>query len=88
MDVIDRTKDDESKRFKGHKIDFDFSILLKIKEATVDLSSNCIELALKVFSRYIFAAYVILFCFVLVKQIKSNQTHTSSDLEAKVAARL
>ncbi|KAF3337082.1 formin-like protein 14 [Carex littledalei] len=47
VDVIDRTKDDESKRFKGHKIDFDFSILLKIKEATVDLSSNCIELALK-----------------------------------------
>lgn len=48
LDALERTKDEESKKFKGHNIEFDFHILIKIKEAMVDVSSNCMELALKV----------------------------------------
>jgi hypothetical protein len=48
LDALERTKDDEAKKFKGHNIEFDFHILIKIKEAIVDVSSNCMELALKV----------------------------------------
>jgi len=48
LDGLERTKDEESKKFKGHNIEFDFHILIKIKEAMVDVSSNCMELALKV----------------------------------------
>ncbi|XP_061375567.1 uncharacterized protein At4g04980-like [Gastrolobium bilobum] len=47
LDAVERTKDEESKKFKGHNIEFDFYILVKIKEAMVDVSSNCMELALK-----------------------------------------
>ncbi|KAG4915419.1 hypothetical protein JHK87_052976 [Glycine soja] len=47
LDGMERTKDEESKKFKGHNIEFDFHILIKIKEAMVDVSSNCMELALK-----------------------------------------
>ncbi|XP_027348356.1 uncharacterized protein At4g04980-like [Abrus precatorius] len=47
LDALERTKDEESKKFKGHNIEFDFHILIKIKEALVDVSSNCMELALK-----------------------------------------
>ncbi|KAK9131697.1 hypothetical protein Scep_011225 [Stephania cephalantha] len=47
VDALERSKDEDSKRFKGHKIDFDFNTLVKIKEAMVDLSSSCMELALK-----------------------------------------
>ncbi|XWS18355.1 hypothetical protein CRYUN_Cryun32bG0036700 [Craigia yunnanensis] len=47
MDALERTKDEESKKFKSHNIDFDFQILVRIKEAMVDVSSNCMELALK-----------------------------------------
>ncbi|KAH6790571.1 hypothetical protein C2S51_005577 [Perilla frutescens var. frutescens] len=42
-----RTKDEEMKRFQGQKINFDFGILVRIKEVMVDVSSNCMELALK-----------------------------------------
>lgn len=49
LDALERTKDEESKKFKGHNIEFDFHILVKIKEALVDVSSNCMELALKVY---------------------------------------
>jgi hypothetical protein len=45
---MDRTKDEESKKLKSHNIDFDFNILIRIKEAMVDVSSSCMELALKV----------------------------------------
>lgn len=48
LDALERTKDDESKKFKSHNIEFDFHILIKIKEAMVDVSSNCMELVLKV----------------------------------------
>ncbi|XP_060195740.1 uncharacterized protein At4g04980-like [Lycium barbarum] len=47
MDTLERTKDDESKKFKSHKIHFDFGILVHIKELMVDVSSNCMELTLK-----------------------------------------
>ena len=47
MDAIECTKDEESKQFQIHNIDFDFGVLLRIKESMVDLSSNCIEMALR-----------------------------------------
>ncbi|GAU40315.1 hypothetical protein TSUD_64800 [Trifolium subterraneum] len=36
LDTLERTKDDEAKKFKAHNIEFDFSILIKVKEAIVD----------------------------------------------------
>ncbi|PHT56059.1 hypothetical protein CQW23_04545 [Capsicum baccatum] len=47
METLERTKDDESKKFTSHKVYFDFSILVRIKELMVDVSSNCMELTLK-----------------------------------------
>ncbi|CAA3012746.1 uncharacterized protein LOC111370642 [Olea europaea subsp. europaea] len=47
MEGLERTKDEESKKFKSHKINFDFGILIRIKELMVDISSSCMELALK-----------------------------------------
>ncbi|CAD5315961.1 unnamed protein product [Arabidopsis thaliana] len=47
IDTLDRTKDEESKKFQSHNIHFDFNILIQIKETMVDISSNCMELALK-----------------------------------------
>ncbi|KAJ6979027.1 hypothetical protein NC653_027251 [Populus alba x Populus x berolinensis] len=47
LDALERTKDEESKKFRSHNIDFDFHILVQIKESMVDVSSNCMELALK-----------------------------------------
>ncbi|CAI9262995.1 unnamed protein product [Lactuca saligna] len=47
IDALDRTKDDELKKFKSQKIHFDFGILIRIKESMVDVSSSCMELALK-----------------------------------------
>lgn len=47
VDAMDRTKDQDSKQFQSQNIDFDFGILIRIKEAMVDLSSSCIEMALK-----------------------------------------
>lgn len=48
VDMIERNKDEEMKRFQSHGIHFDFGVLVRIKESMVDLSSNCMELALKV----------------------------------------
>lgn len=47
IDTLERTKDEESKKFQSHKIQFDFGILVRIKELMVDVSANCMELALK-----------------------------------------
>ncbi|KAJ6402045.1 hypothetical protein OIU84_014173 [Salix udensis] len=47
LDALERTKDEESKKFQSHNIDFDFHILVQIKELMVDVSSSCMELALK-----------------------------------------
>lgn len=48
LDKLERVKDEESKKFASHNIHFDFEILLRVKEAVVDVSSSCMELALKV----------------------------------------
>lgn len=45
---MERTKDEEAKKFQSHKIHFDFNILIRIKESMVDVSSSCMELALRV----------------------------------------
>lgn len=47
MEGLERTKDEESKKFQSHNIHFDFTIFTKIKESMVDLSSGFMELALK-----------------------------------------
>ncbi|KAJ9563129.1 hypothetical protein OSB04_008289 [Centaurea solstitialis] len=47
LDTLDRTKDDELKKFRSQNIHFDFGILVRIKELMVEVSSNCMELALK-----------------------------------------
>ncbi|KAK9267119.1 hypothetical protein L1049_009538 [Liquidambar formosana] len=47
VDALERTKDEESKKFQTYNIYFDFHILIKIKELMVDVSSGCMELALK-----------------------------------------
>ncbi|XP_041989399.1 uncharacterized protein At4g04980-like [Salvia splendens] len=47
LDALERTKDEELKRFQAQKINFDFGILVRIKEMMVDVSSSCMELALK-----------------------------------------
>ncbi|KAK2631795.1 hypothetical protein EUGRSUZ_L02437 [Eucalyptus grandis] len=48
LDKLERTKDEEAKKFSACDIQFDFDILVRIKEAMVDVSSSCMELALKV----------------------------------------
>ena len=48
VDMIERNKDEEATRFLSHNIHFDFAVLVRIKECMVDLSSNCMEQALKV----------------------------------------
>eukprot|EP00252_Welwitschia_mirabilis_P008225 TRINITY_DN19964_c0_g2_i1.p1 TRINITY_DN19964_c0_g2~~TRINITY_DN19964_c0_g2_i1.p1 ORF type:complete len:719 (+),score=165.02 TRINITY_DN19964_c0_g2_i1:221-2158(+) len=47
IENVERAKDKESKAFQSQKIYFDYEILVRIKEAMVDLSSNCISLALE-----------------------------------------
>ncbi|KAL6912294.1 hypothetical protein ACP4OV_001099 [Aristida adscensionis] len=47
VDVIERNRDEEAKRFQSHSICFDFGVLVRIKEGMVDLSYNCMEMALK-----------------------------------------
>ncbi|XP_048447289.1 uncharacterized protein At4g04980-like, partial [Pyrus x bretschneideri] len=47
IDAMERTKDDEAKKFQSQNIHFDFNILIRIKEAMVDVSSSCMEMALK-----------------------------------------
>lgn len=46
-ETLERSKDEESKRFQSNNIDFDFNILVRIKELMVDVSSSCMEVALK-----------------------------------------
>ncbi|KFK43399.1 hypothetical protein AALP_AA1G121000 [Arabis alpina] len=47
IEKLDQTKAEEEKTFKSHNIHFDFNILIQIKELMVDISSGCMELALK-----------------------------------------
>ncbi|XP_056862635.1 uncharacterized protein At4g04980-like isoform X2 [Raphanus sativus] len=47
IDSLEQTKVEEEKKFKKHNIHFDFGLLIQIKELMVDISSGCMELALK-----------------------------------------
>ncbi|KAF4363826.1 hypothetical protein F8388_000491, partial [Cannabis sativa] len=47
VETLERTKEEESMKFKTHNVHFDFNILITIKESMVDVSSSCMELALK-----------------------------------------
>lgn len=47
IELLDRSKDEDRKHLLSHDIDFDFNILIRIKELMVDISSACMELALK-----------------------------------------
>ncbi|KAL0794526.1 hypothetical protein Bca101_065903 [Brassica carinata] len=47
IDTLEQTKVEEEKKFKKHNIHFDFGLLIQIKELMVDISSGCMELALK-----------------------------------------
>ncbi|XP_060957575.1 uncharacterized protein At4g04980-like [Cannabis sativa] len=47
VETLERTKEEESVKFKTHNVHFDFNILITIKESMVDVSSSCMELALK-----------------------------------------
>ncbi|CAA7046940.1 unnamed protein product [Microthlaspi erraticum] len=47
IETVERTKDEEARMFKRHNINIDFEVLDKVKETMVDVSSNCMELALK-----------------------------------------
>ncbi|KAL8130441.1 hypothetical protein V2J09_019596 [Rumex salicifolius] len=47
MEGLERTKDEEAKKFQSHNIHFDLTVFTKIKESMVDLSSGFMELALK-----------------------------------------
>ncbi|KFK32235.1 hypothetical protein AALP_AA6G215200 [Arabis alpina] len=47
IETVDRTKDEEAKLFQRYNINIDFEVLVQVKETMVDVSSNCMELALK-----------------------------------------
>ncbi|EOA39672.1 hypothetical protein CARUB_v10008313mg [Capsella rubella] len=47
IETLDQIKAEEEKKFKTNNIHFDFNILVQIKELMVDISSGCMELALK-----------------------------------------
>uniref|UniRef100_A0A0D9VMC9 Uncharacterized protein n=1 Tax=Leersia perrieri TaxID=77586 RepID=A0A0D9VMC9_9ORYZ len=47
VDTMERSKEEETKRFVSHNVHFDFGVLVRIKECMVNLSSTCVELALK-----------------------------------------
>lgn len=80
LDALERTKDEEMKRFQAQKINFDFGILVRIKEVMVDVSSNCMELALKVgFPRLIKSHS---FIFYIYKLLLNLPTFYNSGEEA------
>ncbi|XP_030543520.1 uncharacterized protein At4g04980-like [Rhodamnia argentea] len=47
IDMLEQKKDEESKKFQRYNVEFDFTILVRIKESMVDVSSRCMELILK-----------------------------------------
>ncbi|CAH8372089.1 unnamed protein product [Eruca vesicaria subsp. sativa] len=47
IDTLEQTRAEDEKMFKKHNIHFDFGLLIQIKELMVDISSGCMELALK-----------------------------------------
>ena len=53
VEALERTKDEEAKCFKRHKIFFDFNVLIRIKESMVDVSSSLMVLELEVSEGYL-----------------------------------
>ena len=53
VEALERTKDEEEKCFKRHKIFFDFNVLIRIKESMVDVSSSLMASALEVSEGYL-----------------------------------
>ncbi|XP_056172071.1 uncharacterized protein At4g04980-like [Syzygium oleosum] len=47
VDMLEQIKDEEAKKFHRYNVEFDFNILVRIKESMVDVSSRCMELVLK-----------------------------------------
>jgi hypothetical protein len=47
VDMVERNRDEETKRLQSHGVHLDYGVLVRIKEGMVDLSSACMELALK-----------------------------------------
>ncbi|XP_054814264.1 uncharacterized protein At4g04980-like [Prosopis cineraria] len=47
LDAMEGSKDEDAKKFQSNNINFDFGILVNIKESLVDASSSCMELAFK-----------------------------------------
>ncbi|KAF8029888.1 hypothetical protein BT93_E2338 [Corymbia citriodora subsp. variegata] len=47
VDMLEQIKTEESKKFQRYNVEFDFNILVRIKESMVDVSSRCMELVLK-----------------------------------------
>ncbi|ESQ38097.1 hypothetical protein EUTSA_v10029342mg [Eutrema salsugineum] len=47
IETVERTKEEEARMFQRHNINIDFEVLVQVKETMVDVSSNCMELALK-----------------------------------------
>lgn len=45
---MERNKEEDERRFLAHKIQFNFSIVVRIKEAMVGLASRCVVMALEV----------------------------------------
>lgn len=45
--TIERDREKEEKKFQSQNLAFDYNILTRIKEEMVDVSSSCIEMALK-----------------------------------------
>ena len=45
---MERTKDEDARRFASHKITFDFSCVDGVKEASVKLSARILEACLQV----------------------------------------
>lgn len=46
--MLEQIKDEEAKKFHRYNVEFNFNILVRIKESMVDVSSRCMELVLKV----------------------------------------
>lgn len=47
MTSIERNEEGELKKFQSQNLTFDYNIIPRIKEEMVDVSSRCIEMALK-----------------------------------------
>lgn len=62
VDAIERGREEESKVFLANNIEFDFGVLIRIKELMVDLSSSCVEMVLKVYKKILYS----LLCLVIM----------------------